>query len=170
MSKQAKRKWYVVWKGRAPGIYTTWADCEAQVKGFGGAQFKAFESQREAQQALYTAWYVVWHGRTPGLHQGWPACQSQIHGFEGFAEGQKVGVGVGKARVDKSPSQVCGIARTRNRLSRRNHRGNPPTAKGEVHRSVAEAVPLKFRNVCIRQYGVKLWSGAACRKKPKNSE
>ena len=40
-----KQKFYVVWKGRKPGIYTLWDDCEVQVKGFDGAQYKAFESR-----------------------------------------------------------------------------------------------------------------------------
>ena len=80
MSKKAK--WYVVWKGRTPGIYTTWAECEAQVKGFSGAQYKSFEKQREAQRAWHSAWYVVWHGRTPGLYQGWANCQTQIADLE----------------------------------------------------------------------------------------
>ncbi|MGE5774650.1 MAG: viroplasmin family protein, partial [Chloroflexota bacterium] len=29
-----KQKYYVVWKGHRPGIYTSWAECEKQVKGF----------------------------------------------------------------------------------------------------------------------------------------
>lgn len=30
----AKQKYYVVWKGRKQGIFRSWADCEAQVKGY----------------------------------------------------------------------------------------------------------------------------------------
>lgn len=41
-------KYYAVRKGRAPGVYSTWAECEAQVKGFSGAEFRAFRSQAEA--------------------------------------------------------------------------------------------------------------------------
>ncbi|MGX1266633.1 ribonuclease HI [Rossellomorea marisflavi] len=48
----AKTKFYTVWKGRTPGIYPTWAECEAQVKGFKGAQFKSFDSKEAAEQAL----------------------------------------------------------------------------------------------------------------------
>ena len=33
MSKPSP-KFYVVWRGAEPGIYTSWADCERQVKGF----------------------------------------------------------------------------------------------------------------------------------------
>ena len=46
-----KQKFYVVWSGRTPGIYTTWADCEAQVKGTKGAVYKAFDTREEAEQA-----------------------------------------------------------------------------------------------------------------------
>ena len=41
-------KFYAVRKGRHPGIYTTWSDCEAQVKGFPGAIYKAFPTKAQA--------------------------------------------------------------------------------------------------------------------------
>jgi ribonuclease HI len=47
----AGKKYYVVWKGRKTGVYTTWDECAAQVNGFTGAQFKAFPSRTEAEQA-----------------------------------------------------------------------------------------------------------------------
>lgn len=47
-----KPKWYVVWVGRNPGIYSTWADCEKQVKGFFGARFKSYPSQKIAALAF----------------------------------------------------------------------------------------------------------------------
>lgn len=47
-----KQKFYVVWKGRRTGIFETWAEAEAQVKGYEGAQHKSFESRAEAQAAL----------------------------------------------------------------------------------------------------------------------
>jgi ribonuclease HI len=46
-----KQKYYVVWKGRKTGIFTSWAECEAQVKGFNGAEYKAFGSREEAETA-----------------------------------------------------------------------------------------------------------------------
>ena len=54
----AKQKYYVVWKGRKTGIFTVWADCEKQVKGFDGAQFKAFDSSKEAEAAFLTKYEV----------------------------------------------------------------------------------------------------------------
>ena len=41
-------KFYAVRKGRQPGIYTTWAACEEQVKGFPGAVYKAFPTKGQA--------------------------------------------------------------------------------------------------------------------------
>ena len=32
-------KYYAVKEGRVPGVYTTWAECEAQVKGYPGADY-----------------------------------------------------------------------------------------------------------------------------------
>lgn len=43
------KKYYAVQKGRKPGIYETWAACEAQVKGFSGAVYKSFPTLNEAQ-------------------------------------------------------------------------------------------------------------------------
>lgn len=47
-----KHKYYVVWSGRHTGVFTTWADCEAQVKSVAGARFKAFATRAEAENAL----------------------------------------------------------------------------------------------------------------------
>ncbi|WP_445486948.1 ribonuclease H1 domain-containing protein [Niallia sp. 03133] len=48
----AKKKYYVVWNGRKTGIFSTWAECEKQTKGFQGASFKSFPSLEEAQDAF----------------------------------------------------------------------------------------------------------------------
>ena len=45
----AKKKFYAVARGVQPGIYTSWPEAEAQVKGFGGAKFKGFPSREEAE-------------------------------------------------------------------------------------------------------------------------
>lgn len=48
----AGKKYYVVWNGRKPGIYRTWAECEKQTKGFKGAAFKSFPTLEEAEKAF----------------------------------------------------------------------------------------------------------------------
>lgn len=47
-----KRKYYVVWVGRQPGIYDTWEECQAQTEGYPGAKFKAFPSCEDATEAF----------------------------------------------------------------------------------------------------------------------
>lgn len=47
-----KRKFYVVWVGREPGIYEEWSDCHEQIDGFPGARYKAFDSQTAATIAF----------------------------------------------------------------------------------------------------------------------
>lgn len=49
-------KYYVVWVGHKPGIYRSWADCQAQTKGYPQARFKSYESEAEARQALEKGW------------------------------------------------------------------------------------------------------------------
>jgi ribonuclease HI len=51
MAKKAN-KFYVVWHGVKPGIYTDWNEAKKQVEGFDGAKYKAFESQMEAEKAF----------------------------------------------------------------------------------------------------------------------
>ncbi|HMN89768.1 MAG TPA: ribonuclease H family protein [Saprospiraceae bacterium] len=50
MSK--KQKYYVVWQGLEPGIYESWQACQAQIKGYPGAKYKAFDSRYEAETAF----------------------------------------------------------------------------------------------------------------------
>ena len=45
----AKSKFYAVATGRTTGIFTTWSEAEAQVKGFAGARFKSFATRDEAE-------------------------------------------------------------------------------------------------------------------------
>ena len=51
MSKK-RAAYYVVWQGRTTGIYDSWEQCEAQVKGADGAKYKGFASLAEAQKAF----------------------------------------------------------------------------------------------------------------------
>ena len=64
-----KQKYYVVWKGRKPGIFTSWAECEKQVKGFAGAQYKSFDSLKEAE-AAYRSNYETFKGK-PATQGKW---------------------------------------------------------------------------------------------------
>lgn len=41
----------MVWKGHHPGIYSDWKECEIQILGFEGAQYKAFPDRESAIEA-----------------------------------------------------------------------------------------------------------------------
>ena len=57
-----KEKFYTVWKGKRPGIYTTWQDCKAAIEGFKGAQYKSFSTFAEAKKA-YNGNYEDYKGK-----------------------------------------------------------------------------------------------------------
>ena len=46
------KKFYAVKRGRKTGLYTVWAECAAQVKGFQGAIYKGFMTEDEARAWL----------------------------------------------------------------------------------------------------------------------
>lgn len=47
-----KNKFYVVWKGRTPGVYDSWDACKKEVDGFQGALYKGFPDQASAEAAF----------------------------------------------------------------------------------------------------------------------
>ena len=51
---QKKQKYYVVWHGHHPGIYTSWEKCLAQVKNFPNAIYKSFDTREKAEDAYMT--------------------------------------------------------------------------------------------------------------------
>ncbi len=48
---QKKPKFYVVWQGRSPGVYTTWDACQAQISGYSSAKYKSFDTLAKAKSA-----------------------------------------------------------------------------------------------------------------------
>lgn len=47
-----KQKYYVVWRGRSPGVYRSWDDCQSQIFGFEGAKYKSFDRLSDAEAAF----------------------------------------------------------------------------------------------------------------------
>lgn len=47
-----KNKYYVVWKGRTPGVYDSWDACKKEVDGFQGALYKGFPDKASADAAF----------------------------------------------------------------------------------------------------------------------
>ena len=59
-----KKKFYVVWNGLNPGIYHSWDDCQAQIKGVKGAVYKSFDSKEEAERAYASPAYAYMKKKT----------------------------------------------------------------------------------------------------------
>lgn len=47
-----KQKYYVVWAGHNPGIYTNWDECKLQIKNYPQAKYKSFPNQATAKDAF----------------------------------------------------------------------------------------------------------------------
>lgn len=52
VSVSKPHKWYVVINGRQPGIYTSWNECQEQVKGFSSAVYRSYETKEAAEAAF----------------------------------------------------------------------------------------------------------------------
>ena len=55
-----KQKFYVVWDGVTPGIYSNWPDCQAAIKGFSNARYKAFSTKLAAEEAYEASAVDYW--------------------------------------------------------------------------------------------------------------
>jgi ribonuclease HI len=61
----AKQKFYVVWVGRKPGVYTSWTECQDQINKFDEAKFKSYETKAAAEEAYKAGWKKNWgQGKT----------------------------------------------------------------------------------------------------------
>ena len=52
---KSKKKFYGVKVGRTPGVYDTWDEAEAQVKGIEGALHKTFATRAPGEQYVAAA-------------------------------------------------------------------------------------------------------------------
>ena len=48
----AKKKYYVVWMGHQPGVYTDWNSAKQQIDGYKGAKYKGFPDRAQAEAAF----------------------------------------------------------------------------------------------------------------------
>ena len=53
----SKKKFFVVWDGKEPGIYRTWNECKQQVHGFAEAKFMGFATEAEARKAMLSPYW-----------------------------------------------------------------------------------------------------------------
>lgn len=84
-----KQKYYVVWQGKLPGIYTSWDECKKQVQGVQGAQYKSFDTLVEAEAASRLPYnsVVVQNTRNTPSTQNTPALVIDDNGMTAVREG-----------------------------------------------------------------------------------
>ena len=92
------KKVYAVARGRATGIFTTWAECERHVKGFEGARYKSFTDVGEALAWLSGGWKKGTTQRSSSLPP-WGRCP------EG-ADKQTLGASAPSGRLCRSRQRV----------------------------------------------------------------
>ncbi|KAL9131724.1 MAG: hypothetical protein Q9217_000399 [Psora testacea] len=129
--RNSEVRFYAVRAGHRPGVYSTWADCLQQVKGFKKAicmptnDIKSFFSLSDAERFIAgenpsqgsalglsptAKFYAVKNGRVPGIYTDWPSAQEQITGcqkpkhrcFTSRAEAQKF-LDEDSLQADESP-------------------------------------------------------------------
>ncbi len=61
------KRYYVVWNGVEPGIYNSWDECQAQIKGVKQALYKSFNTLAEAERA-YSSSPQMYIGNNPKEH------------------------------------------------------------------------------------------------------
>jgi ribonuclease HI len=48
----SKKKFYVVWNGKKPGVFTTWEECNSSISGYPNAKYKSFPTLESAEKAF----------------------------------------------------------------------------------------------------------------------
>ncbi|KAK8094511.1 RNase H domain protein [Apiospora hydei] len=89
-------KFYAVRCGKSPGVYGTWAECQAQTAGFSGAKYKSFLNFEDAEAFVagenpgtatdgtkQEKFYAVAIGRDPGIYTDWDIAAEAIKGWKG---------------------------------------------------------------------------------------
>lgn len=97
------QKFYIVWKGRAPGIYATWDEARAQVEGFPGAQFVSAKNEALARAAFEGSYQEFITGNVnvtaklipPEVRQGY-AVDASLPGESGLVEYRGVKIDRGR--------------------------------------------------------------------------
>jgi ribonuclease HI len=101
-------KFYVVWKGRRPGVYATWDEAKAQVDGFPGAQYASAKNEALAR-AAFAGSYKDFIGGSPliqaippEVRQGY-AVDASLPGESGLVEYRGVKIADGKEIFRQGP-------------------------------------------------------------------
>ncbi|KAL3651916.1 hypothetical protein CASFOL_004918 [Castilleja foliolosa] len=68
---------YVVWKGKVPGIYLTWGECEKQIKGVRNVKYKKYKTRMEAVEAYVKSPPFSSSTTPPSNQETWSSSSNQ---------------------------------------------------------------------------------------------
>ncbi len=87
-------KYYVVWKGKKTGVFTSWDEVKLLIQGVPGAKYKSFSSRDEAERAFRdpgsvvstpkekkAKYYVIWDGPNSKIYTDWDTAQQNLKGI-----------------------------------------------------------------------------------------
>ncbi|XP_044367625.1 serine/arginine repetitive matrix protein 3-like [Triticum aestivum] len=118
-----KGKWYAVFIGKAPGVYSSWEETNAQVASYSNNSYRGFKTRQAAEQA-YSAWV-------------------RKHGGSRVDSGNVGGVKVEGAKVDryKTPFVPLSFARSNPRAT---PRPTPPLPRPSPDSTPAAPAPPRL--------------------------
>ena len=136
----AKNNYYAVKKGKNPGIYQTWAECQKNTSGFSGAVFKGFEKLEDAEKYMACEDSAQWDGglELPKVYAFTDGSFNESEGLYGFG-------GFLHYSEEKPDIEIRGNGSDPEELTSRN-------VAGEVHGAVAamkKAVELGLPELTI---------------------
>lgn len=109
-------KFYVVKKGRTPGIYATWPECLKQVDKFSGAIYKSYKTIEEAEEAFNGNKMRAPRKKTPASKPNKEPAYIPTNGLRIYCDGAcsgnpgKSGSGLAIYEDEKKPVLLYGAA------------------------------------------------------------
>lgn len=88
-------KFYVVWKGKKTGVFTSWEEVKTLIQGVSGAKYKSFPDRATAEKAFRNPesvapaakkkkkprYYVIWNGNDSAIYTDWDVAQKKLKGL-----------------------------------------------------------------------------------------
>ena len=156
-------KYYVVRKGRNPGIYLTWEECKKQVDGFSNAEFKSFSSESEAREYLNND-VASYHEESP--KKGSTAILKNIAYVDGSFDGQSKTYGFGGFIIYEENGKKCvrvvqGAGNDSDMSKMRNVAGEISGAMKIVEEAIClglEEITLYYDYIGIENWVTGVWS------------
>lgn len=87
-------KYYVVWKGKKTGVFTSWDEVKRLIQGVPGAKYKSFPDRAQAEKAFQNPdsvvskpkakkpkYYVIWDGDNSAIYTDWDEARRSLKGL-----------------------------------------------------------------------------------------